>query len=87
MERTIGEITPRRGKAQEAYARAEDLVKILLAAMLKLAVCGGIGMGAAALLLDLCPNRYFWACSCAGILAYRWLSRLVSIKPKKKKRR
>lgn len=87
MERTIGEISPRREKAQEVYARAEELIKILMAAVLKLAVCGGIGMGAAALLLDLCPNRYFWACSCAGILAYRWLSRLVCIKPKKKKRR
>ena len=39
------------------------------------------------LLLDLTPTPYLWACSCAGILANRWLSRLVSIKPKKKKHR
>ena len=90
MDRTLGTMARKqagREKMHTAYLYCEGTVKVLLAALVKLAVCGAVGMVTAALLLDLTPTPYLWACSCAGILANRWLSRLVSIKPKKKKHR
>ena len=68
------------------YRRAEEMVKIVLAAALKLSVCGAAGMVLPALCgADCTPG--LWAAGCCGVLAYRWLSRLIIIKPRKKKRR
>lgn len=90
MDRTLGTMARKqtnREKMHTAYLYCEGTVKVILAALVKLAVCGAVGMVTAALLLNLTPTPYLWTCSCAGILANRWLSRLVSIKPKKKKHR
>ena len=90
MDRTLGTMAQKqasRERLHAAYTCCEGAVKVILAALVKLAVCGAIGMVSVSLLLRVSPTLYFWACSCAGIVAYRWLSRLVSIKPKKKKHR
>ena len=41
-----------------AYLYCEGTVKVILAALVKLAVCGAVGMVTAALLLDLTPTPY-----------------------------
>lgn len=87
MEKTIEGITLRREKAQAIYGWIEGAVKIILAATIKLAICGVIGMLAVCLIFSVSVSAYIWAAACAGCLAYRWLSRLVTIKPRKKKRR
>ena len=70
----------------DVYARAEETVKVLLAAALKLSVCGAAGMIIPAL-CGAAVTPALWLSGCCGILAYRWLSRLIVIKPRKKKRR
>lgn len=70
----------------DLYHRVEEMVKVLLAAALKLSVCGAVGM----VIPVLCGAPFtpaLWLSGCCGILAYRWLSRLIIIKPRKKKRR
>ena len=70
----------------DLYHRVEEMVKVVLAAALKLSVCGAAGM----IIPVLCGAPFtsaLWLSGCCGILAYRWLSRLIIIKPRKKKRR
>ena len=83
MERYIEN---REARRPDRYTRAEEVVKVVLAAALKLSVCGAAGM----VVPVLCGAPFtpaLWLSGCYGILAYRWISRLIVIKPRKKKRR
>ena len=83
MERYIEN---REARRPDLYTRAEEVVKVVLAAALKLSVCGAAGM----VIPVLCGAPFtpaLWLSGCCGILTYRWFSRLIIIKPRKKKRR
>ena len=73
--------------AQGMYREIEKNIRTILAGGIKLAVCGGLGMVAVSFLLRAPVSAELWAAGCAGCLAYRWLSRLVSIEPREKNKK
>lgn len=75
----------RRMIGKELYHQIEKNILVILAGMIKLAVCGGFGMLLVCFLLGLPVSVTIWAAACAGCLAYRWLGRLIIIEPKEKK--
>ena len=83
MERYIEN---REARRPDRYTRAEEVVKVVLAAALKLSVCGAAGM----VIPVLCGAPFtpaLWLSGCCGILASRWISRIIIKKPRNKKRR
>lgn len=79
----------RRRQAQKALAKevtnaAEREIILGLAAAVKLAICGFAGSAAVAIAAGIGYTWQLWAAACAGCIAYRWISRIITIEPKKR---
>ncbi len=84
MRRTRMTREERRMIAKGIYREVEKNTLVILAGIVKLAVCGWFGMLAVCFHLSIPVSADIWAAACAGCLAYRWLGRLITIKPAKK---
>jgi len=65
--------------------KLEEDVKVVLTGMLKLSLCGLVGMVVIALLTGQPVSATLWAASCAGALSYRWVGRIFKIEPNSRK--